>query len=51
MGQVIIADGSYSIVNDGVTYTTNMIYDGDTIELASHARLSFMVDGHQAYIV
>lgn len=51
MGQVIAADGSYNIINDGITYSTNMIYDGDTIELVSDARLSFMVDGHQAYIV
>lgn len=49
--QVIAADGSYSIVNNGVTYSTNMIYDGDIIELSSDARLSFMVDGHQAYVI
>ncbi|USN56689.1 MAG: hypothetical protein H6766_06815 [Candidatus Peribacteria bacterium] len=51
VGQVVSADGNYSIVNDDVTYSTNMIYDGDTIELAADSRLSFMVDGHQAYIV
>lgn len=51
VGQVISADGAYSIMNNGITYTTNMLYDDDFIELAADARLSFRVDDHQAYII
>lgn len=51
VGTIVTADGDYSIVNDGVTYRTNVLHHGDNILLSSGTHLTFTVDGHQAYIV